>query len=247
MFKSPREMVLALATGNVTTANGKRCAYELAQSVELRCKGSQHSPMQRSRAVQARIFWEQSDGSIAVYNKLIIDSKNRLSDSMKQVMLYREVLSFWKFVPHSVETKKLWWCVKNKKTLIRELRTQSQPQDTEESTSCEVKSLKSQSKQAVANRCEFCETWLCGGSKCRISCQLKKVLSSETGILEQTLTLCPRCATFMRSQNAADIARAELVEMEQTSYGSAASFMKSSTTREDDTLSLASYTSTDSS
>ncbi|CAI5736170.1 unnamed protein product [Peronospora destructor] len=96
VFKSPREMVMAFATGGITTANGKRYAYEMAQSVELRCKGAPNSLILRSRAVQARIFWEQRDGSIAVYSKLILDVKNCLSDSMKRIMLCRTVMEFWK-------------------------------------------------------------------------------------------------------------------------------------------------------
>ncbi|POM75479.1 Hypothetical protein PHPALM_7414 [Phytophthora palmivora] len=239
MFKGPREMSLVLASGVVTTKKGRRYGYEMAQSICLRNQGQRNS-LPRSRALQARVFWEQHDGSIAVYNKLIIDAKNRLSDSMKQGMLSRAVLNFWKFVPRSLETKKLWWCVKNKKSLIHELRKHHQSECTKESTGCEAKAVKNQSKQTVANQCEFCATWLCGGSKCRISCQLKMVLTSETGFLEQTLTLCPRCAVFVRNRNAIDIARADLVEMEQTSFGSAASFTKLSTAREDDTFSSAS-------
>ncbi|OWZ05225.1 hypothetical protein PHMEG_00022726 [Phytophthora megakarya] len=244
MFKGPREMILILATGEFNTTEGKRVGYEMAQSVPLGHQGKR-DPLPRSHALQARIFWEQPDGSVAVYNKLIIDSKNRLSDSMKQSMLSRTVLGFWKFVPRFLETKKLWWCVKNKNTLIHEFQKHYQSEDTTESSGCEVKSMKSQNKQTVQNKqivskqCEFCETRLGGGSKCRVSSQLKMILSSETGFLEQTLTLCPHCAVFVRNRKSADIARAELVEMEQTSFGSAASFTKS-TAREDDTFSSAS-------
>ncbi|KAG3200333.1 hypothetical protein PC128_g4662 [Phytophthora cactorum] len=242
MFKSPREMVLTLATGKITALNGKRCGYEMAQSIPLRSQGT-HAPMPQLRALQARIFWEQPDGSIGVYTKLIVDAKYRLSDSVKQLMLCRAVLSFWKFVPRSLETKKLWWCVKNKKALIHKLRTYSQSGGSEESANCELKSPKFRSKETVSNPCEFCDAWLCGGSKCRISCQLKMVLSSETGFLEQTLTLCPHCAAFVRSRNSAAIARATLLEMEQSSFGSASSFTKA-LAREDDTFSSASTDST---
>ncbi|KAL3672691.1 hypothetical protein V7S43_001985 [Phytophthora oleae] len=231
MFKGPREMLLAIGTGKVTTASGKQYGYEMTQSVSV-CSHSQHPPMPRSRALQARIFWGKSDGSIAVYNKLIVDAKNRLSDSVKQLMLCRAVLGFWKFVPRSLETKKLWWCLKNKKTLILS-------HQMEESTGCTVKSQKPH-KQSVSNQCEFCQTFLCGGSKCRTSCQLKLVLSSETGFLEQRLTLCPRCATFVRSRDSTEIARAALVEMEQSSFGSVSSFTKTWSTRDEDTFSSAS-------
>ncbi|ETI40820.1 hypothetical protein L915_13521 [Phytophthora nicotianae] len=240
MFKSPREMVLTLATGKITALDRKRCGYELAQSVPLRSQGTR-APMPQLRAVQARIFWEQPDGSIGVYSKLIVDAKYRLSDSVKQQMLCRAVLGFWKFVPRSLETKKLWWCVKNKKALMHKLRAYSHSEETVE---CELKPLTPRSKQIVANQCEFCDTWLCGGSKCRVSCQLKMVLSSETGFLEQTLALCPRCAAFVRSRDSAAIARAALLEMEQSSFGSASSFTKA-VAREDDTLSSASTESTE--
>ncbi|KAF4135148.1 hypothetical protein GN958_ATG15642 [Phytophthora infestans] len=242
MFKGPRQMVLTIATGKLIALNGKRCAYEMAQSISLRSQG-QHTPMPQLRAVQARIFWEQPDGSIAVYNKLIVDAKYRLSDSVKQLMLCRAVLGFWKYVPRSLETKKLWWCVKNKKALTHELRTYSRSEKYEGSASCEITTLKPQSKQTVTNQCEFCDTWLCGGSKSRTPCHLKMVLSCETGFLEQTLMLCPPCAAFVRSRSSAAIARAALLEVEQSSFGSASSFTKASS-REDDTFSTASTEST---
>ncbi|KAG1706875.1 hypothetical protein DVH05_027724 [Phytophthora capsici] len=227
MFKGPREMVLAIGTGKFTTPSGKLYGYEMVQSVSLRS----HSQMPRSRVLQARVFWGQPDGSISVYNKLIVDAKSRLSDSVKQLMLCRAVVGFWKFVPRSLETKKLWWCLKNKKTLILNLQ--------EESTGCAVQSQPH--KQSVSNRCEFCDTFLCGGSKCRTSCQLKLVLSGETGFLEQRLTLCPRCALFVRSRDSAEIARAALVDTEQSSFGSLSSFTKTySTTGDEDSFSSAS-------
>ncbi|KAG7388126.1 hypothetical protein PHYPSEUDO_013086 [Phytophthora pseudosyringae] len=238
MFKSPREMVLTFGTGEITSPNGKRCGYEVVQSISLR-NHSRHASMPRSQALQARLFWGQPDGSIAVYNKLVVDAKSRLSDSVKQLTLCRAVLGFWKLVPRSLETKKLWWCVKNKTTLMHNLvRSHSQSEAAEESAGCAVKR-----PHTVANQCEFCETRLCGGSKCRTSCQLKMVLSSDNGFLEQTLTLCLRCAAFVRSRNAADIARAQLLEMHQSSFGSASSFTKMST-REEDTFSSASTEST---
>uniref|UniRef100_M4BJY3 Uncharacterized protein n=1 Tax=Hyaloperonospora arabidopsidis (strain Emoy2) TaxID=559515 RepID=M4BJY3_HYAAE len=246
MFKSPREMILAIATGYTTTAGGKACAYELIQSVELPCKESRNNTlMSRSRALQARLFWTQDDGSIAVYCKLVVDAKNCLSDVVKQGTLCQSVLRFWKFVPRSLETKKLWWCVKNKRRLIQELRTTSPSQCAEKVVTCAAKSLKLQSKRGGVTRCEFCEKELCGDPKCRRSCQLKMILSSRTGILEQMLTLCLRCATFVRNQKAADIARAQLVELDQTSYCSGASFTKVSSARNEEGSSLTSHGSTE--
>ncbi|CAI5715804.1 unnamed protein product [Hyaloperonospora brassicae] len=247
MFKSPREMILAIATGYTTSASGKPCAYELAQSVELPCTGARDRLMSRSRVLQARLFWEQPDGSIAVYCKLVVDARNCLSDAVKQTTLCQSVLRFWKFVPRSLETKKLWWCVKNKRRLIHELRTNAQAQGAETFATCQVKSLRSHcSKAGAAPRCEFCDKELCDDPKCRQSCQLKMILSSNTGILEQMLTLCLRCAVFVRNQNAADIARAQLVEMDQTSYGSGASFTKVAPAWNEDDSSLASRASTES-
>ncbi|CEG38512.1 uncharacterized protein PHALS_08581 [Plasmopara halstedii] len=219
IFQSPKEMVVVFATGEITALNGKRCGYEMVQSVTLQSQ-SQRAQMPQSRALQARIFWEQPDGSIGVYNKFVVDAKYRLSDSVKQLMLCRVVMGFWKYVPRSLETKKLWWCVKNKKELINNLRTYSISKD-EESKSCEKKVQISDDKPHARNRCEFCETGLCGGSKCRVSCQFTMYLSSDTGFLEQTLMLCLRCAAFVRSQNSGAIARATLEDLEQSSFGSA--------------------------
>ncbi|KAG6595926.1 uncharacterized protein IUM83_14645 [Phytophthora cinnamomi] len=229
MFVGPQEMVLAVATGKVVSESGRCYGYEMVQSVSLRSKDPQRASMLRAQILQARLFWEQPDGSVGVYNKLILDSKNRLADSVKQGTLCRAVVAFWKFVPRCVEMKKLRWCVRNKKTLIREL--QPQPQDADESSNCvgcAVMPIKCRSKQTAENQCEFCERWLCGSSSCRSSCQLKLIIRSESGMYEQTLMLCPRCIAFVGNRNAADIAFGDLLEAQQPPYGSAASFTKTS-------------------
>ncbi|KAE9353863.1 hypothetical protein PF008_g4789 [Phytophthora fragariae] len=242
MFVGPCEMVLAVATGKVISDSGRCYGYEMVQSVAVRCKDPQRASMMRSQLLQARLFWEQPDGSVGVYNKLVLDSKNRLADSVKQGTLCRAVVAFWKFVPRCVEMKKLRWCVRNKKSLIRELQPQPQPQDTEEESNvrcagCAVMSLDFRSEQSVENRCEFCERWLCGSPSCRPSCQLKLIIRSESGMYEQKLMLCPRCIAFVRNQNAADIALADLLEAQQPSYGSAASFTKTSADWDEDSFS----------
>ncbi|KAI9916642.1 hypothetical protein PsorP6_016880 [Peronosclerospora sorghi] len=210
MFSSPREMVLAVATGFSTTKNGKRCAYEVAQSVDLSCLKSTKS-IPRVHARQSQIFWEQRDGSIAVYSKVTTDAKNHFPDSFNQLLLCRTSREFWKFVPRSFETKKLWWCVKNKTHLMEKLGTSSQSRTA---ASC---ALTDQSKQSERAVCEFCNLRLCGVSKCQIFCQLEMILSCETGFLQQRLNLCLRCATFVRNQSSTDIARAQLDDLEQTS------------------------------
>ncbi|EGZ09654.1 hypothetical protein PHYSODRAFT_263257 [Phytophthora sojae] len=246
MFVGPQEMVLAVATGKAVSDSGRCYGYEMVQSVTVRCKDPQRASMLRGRILQARLFWEEPDGSVGVYNKLILDSKNRLADSVKQGTLCRAVVAFWKFVPRCIEMKKLRWCVRNKKSLIREL--QSEPQDAEDSSSCagcEVPSLKFRSsytsKQSVENQCEFCERWLCGSSSCRPNCQLKLIIRSESGMYEQKLMLCPRCIACVGNQNAADIALADLQEAQQPSYASAPSFTKTSADWDGDSYSSTSY------
>ncbi|KAL4167713.1 hypothetical protein KRP22_013197 [Phytophthora ramorum] len=125
MFVGPREMVLAHASGEVASTNGRRCGYELIQSVVLRDKYPLSKSLPRSRMVKARVFYEQPDGSVVVYNKLIVDAKSRLPDAVKQGMLCRAIMTFWKFVPRSVEMKKLRWCIKNKKSFVRTLQASS--------------------------------------------------------------------------------------------------------------------------
>lgn len=223
IIQGPKEMVVVFGTGKITAMNGKRCGYEVMQSITLRDQ-TQQAPMSRSRALQARVFWEQPDGSVGVYVKLVVDAKYRFSDSFKQLMLCRLVVDFWKYVPRSLETKKLWWCVKNKKELVPNLRMYVAPKDVEKSNSCKMKELRSQSKPTARSRCEFCATELCGKSKCRVSCQLTMYLSSDTGFLEQTLRLCLRCTAFVRSRNSHTIARAVLNDLKQSSFGSAPSF-----------------------
>ncbi|GMF17194.1 unnamed protein product [Phytophthora lilii] len=239
MFKSPQEMVLACASGVVTSASGKRYGYEMVQSIPLHFKNSDNKSLPRTQVIQSKLFCEQPDGSVFVFNRMVVDAKTRLS-SLKQNMLCRASMSFWKFVPRSLETKKLWWCVRNKGTLIRGL-----PPSHEEP--CESVSCASNETEENS-RCEFCEAWLCGGFKCHKSRQLKMFLSSETGIYKQILTLCARCVEFVQSRDAADVARAELAEVQPTSYGSAASFTKAAVDLEGDTFSStsASYSSTES-
>ncbi|KAG7388125.1 hypothetical protein PHYPSEUDO_013085 [Phytophthora pseudosyringae] len=215
MFVGPREMVLACASGEITSANGNRCGYEMVQSVALRDTYARSSSLPRSQMIQARVFWEKPDRSVIIYSKFVVEAKNRLPDSVKQGTLCRAVMDFWKFLPRSFEVKKLRWCMRNRKTLARELQRSSQLLGC---AGCGIITQKSQSANAAGGpephtpgkQCELCSLWLCGASYCRPSCQLKMVYSSETKMYEQTLMVCPRCITFVRSQSAVHVARSEL-------------------------------------
>ncbi|KAG1706876.1 hypothetical protein DVH05_027725 [Phytophthora capsici] len=216
MFLGPREMVLARATGEINSANGTRCGYEMVQSVALRDTYAQSSSLPRSQMIQARVFWEKPDGSVVIYNKFVVDVKKHLPDSVKQGTLCRAVMDFWRFIPRSMDLKKLRWCMKNRKVLAREIQRSTQLLGC---AGCGVITQKSiaegAGKAQPGKQCELCNLWLCGASYCRSSCQLKMVCSSETKMYEQTMMVCPRCISLVRSQSAANVARAELKE---TSY-----------------------------
>ncbi|EEY69763.1 uncharacterized protein PITG_06251 [Phytophthora infestans T30-4] len=203
MFVDPREMVLTLATGEVVTANGRRYGYEIFLSV-----------------LETRVFWEQPDGSVGIYSKLIVDIRSHLPESIKQGMLCRGVMRFWKFIPRCIETKKLRWCLKHKKVLIREL--QSQPQVMGGPASCggcgvmTSKPVYGKPSKRDEIRCRLCDAWLCWKSSCRASCQVTAVVSERKNICEKEIALCPRCIIFVQHQRAATIARSDLAETLQT-------------------------------
>ncbi|KAG6595927.1 uncharacterized protein IUM83_14644 [Phytophthora cinnamomi] len=140
MFVEPREMVLALATGEVVTANGRRFGYEIVLSVPL----MKNSTMARTQVAETRVFWEQPDGSVGIYGKLIVDIRSRLPEAVKQAMLCRGVMRFWKFIPRSVETKKLRWCLKHRKALVRDIRPQSLVVGPVKCGGCSIRTLKPQ-------------------------------------------------------------------------------------------------------
>ncbi|RLN02080.1 hypothetical protein BBO99_00002779 [Phytophthora kernoviae] len=164
----PREFVLACATGEVTTENGERVGYEMLQSVSRQSQIANSTAMARSQIIQARVFWEQPDGSVLVYNKVIVDAKNRVPDTLKQRMLCHSLQSFWKFVPRSVENKKLQWCLKHKKTLIHELQPWSQGmiRDSLSCAGCGLVAPRPQTKKVSTNQCELCDAWLCSDALC---------------------------------------------------------------------------------
>ncbi|OWZ10967.1 hypothetical protein PHMEG_00016083, partial [Phytophthora megakarya] len=216
MFMGPRELVVACATGEVNSANNNRCGYEIIQSVALRDTYAQSSSLPRTQMIQARIFWEKPDGSVVMYSKFVVEAKNHLPDSVKQGTLCRAVMDFWKFIPRSMDLKKLRWCIKNRKSLVQEFQCSIQLLGC---AGCGVITQKSQSansgnsENVPGKKCELCNLWLCGASYCRTSCQLKMVCCSETKMYEQTLMVCPRCISFVRSQSAINVARSELAEM----------------------------------
>ncbi|KAE8913655.1 hypothetical protein PF002_g6310 [Phytophthora fragariae] len=209
MFVDPREMVLVLATGEVVTANGRRFGYEIILSVPLL-----KSAMTRTQVVETRVFWEQNDGSVGMYSKLIVDIRTRLPESVKQAMLCRGVMRFWKFIPRSVETKNLRWCLKRRKALVRDIRPPYQVTGPVRCGGCSFSTLKPQdgsSRRRNQNRCELCEVWLCSKSSCRSACQMTAVVRDEANICQKDIAVCPRCRAFVRSQSAANIARSELL------------------------------------
>ncbi|KAL4147551.1 hypothetical protein PRNP1_011307 [Phytophthora ramorum] len=226
MFVGPREMVIAFATGEVVTANGQRFGYEFILSVPLLKKNANESELPRTQMLETRVFWERPDGSVGMYSKLIVDIRNRLPESMKQGMLCRGVMRFWKFIPRCVETKKLRWCLKYKKALSCVLQNQPQVLGGPASCGgCGARTLKFANtgdgnlKKRGGNRCELCDVWLCLKSSCRASCQVTVVLSHGTDIFEKEIALCPRCISFSGNQSAANIARSELLETRHVSRG----------------------------
>ncbi|KAG7388127.1 hypothetical protein PHYPSEUDO_013087 [Phytophthora pseudosyringae] len=217
MFVDPREMVLTLATGEVVTANGRRFGYEILLSVPVgHNKDSTKRPLARTQMLETRVFWEQPDGSVGIYSKLIVDIRNRLPESIKQGMLCRGVIRFWKFIPRCIETKKLRWCFKYKKALLRDL--QSQPQVMGGPASCggcgamTSKSASAKPSKRDENRCRLCDAWLCWKSSCRASCQVTAMVREGSTFCEKEVALCPRCIIFAENQSAATIARSELVD-----------------------------------
>ncbi|ETL87653.1 hypothetical protein L917_13226 [Phytophthora nicotianae] len=214
MFVDPREMVLTLATGEVITANGRRYGYEIFLSVPVGHDNKR--PLARTQVLETRVFWEQPDGSVGIYSKLIVDIRSRLPESIKQGMLCRGVMRFWKFIPRCIETKKLRWCLKRKKVLIREL--QSQPQVMGGPASCggcgvmTSKTVNGKPSKREEVRCRLCDAWLCWKSSCRASCQVTAAVSEGKNICENEIALCPRCIIFVQNQSAATIARSELME-----------------------------------
>ncbi|KAG3112987.1 hypothetical protein PI124_g7292 [Phytophthora idaei] len=222
MFVGPREMVLACATGEITSANGNRYGYEMLQSVALPHTYAQSTSLLRSQTIQARVFWEKPDGSVIMYTKFVVDAKTRLPDSVKHGTVCRAVMDFWKFIPRAIDLKKLRWCMKNRKALVHELQRSSQLYGC---AGCGVITQKSQmansggpENRTPGKQCELCSMWLCGASYCRSACQLKMVCSSETKMYEQTLMVCPRCISFVRSQSAVNVARSELSELQSSRH-----------------------------
>ncbi|KAJ8577022.1 hypothetical protein ON010_g2186 [Phytophthora cinnamomi] len=222
MFLGPRETVLAFATGEVVSSNGKRIGYEIIQSVSLEQTYPRSASLPRSHMIKARVFWEQPDGSVGIYSKLVVDVKSHLPDSVKLGTVCRAAMCLWKFVPRSIEIKKLRWCLKNRKVMTRELQRDSRR------LGCAACGVITQQSQAVnkggakndspRNRCEFCEAWLCGMAYCRASCQIKMINCSETKIYEQAVLVCPRCILFVRSMPASGIVRSELLEAQKHSH-----------------------------
>ncbi|CAI5715799.1 unnamed protein product [Hyaloperonospora brassicae] len=221
MFVGPREMVLTLATGEVVTANGRRFGYEIVLSVPV-CR--KHA-MARTQVLETRVFWEQPDGTVGMYSKLIVDIRNRLPESVKLGMLCRGVLRFWKFIPRCIATKKLRWCLKYKRVLFPDVPSRLQVMGggggggSVRSTcgGCGANPLTlvdavSPRKKGDENRCGLCDVWLCWKSACRTACQVMAVVSEGPLVCEKELALCPRCIAFAANVSAVTVARSELFD-----------------------------------
>ncbi|GMF28007.1 unnamed protein product [Phytophthora fragariaefolia] len=220
LLAGPREMVVAFGTGEVVSSSGKRIGYEVMQTVSLDQTFPRSPALPRTQMIRARVFWEQADGTVGMYGKTFADGISPIPDSVTQGMYCKAAMCIWKFVPLTLEVKKLRWCLKNRKAITPVLQCVSPAIGC---AACGVVKQKSQSvnagggKKKSKNHCEFCEAWLCGTSYCRTNCQVKMVSCSETKVYEQTLMVCPRCMAFVRNIPAMDIARFEVSEAEKNS------------------------------
>ncbi|CAI5708544.1 unnamed protein product [Peronospora effusa] len=210
MFISPREMVLMIATGDVVTANGRRFGYEILLSVPI-CRGS---GMTRTQVLETRVFWDHPDGTVGMYIKHTIDIKAHFPESVKIGIICHEFMRFWKFIPRSITTKKLRWCLKYKRILSCGLQSQFQVMGG--SVSCggcgtyAPKLVNGKPRKNDGYRCTLCDVWLCWKSSCRTSCQVTAALGEGSSVGEKELALCPRCILFAQNASAVNIACSEL-------------------------------------
>ncbi|EGZ09656.1 hypothetical protein PHYSODRAFT_444585, partial [Phytophthora sojae] len=82
----PQEYVLVTATGEVFTSCGEHLGYEITQSVSM-SRWPVNGSAVRKQVLQARVLRELPDGSVGVYCKIVVDSRNFMPDTVVQASL----------------------------------------------------------------------------------------------------------------------------------------------------------------
>ncbi|KAJ8574926.1 hypothetical protein ON010_g4288 [Phytophthora cinnamomi] len=111
-LQRPQEYVLVTATGEVFTSCGEHLGYEITQSVAM-SRWPEKNSVVRKQILQARVLRELPDGSVGVYQKIVVDSRNFMPDAVVQASLWRTILDFWGMAPRCAEAKKLCYCVEH--------------------------------------------------------------------------------------------------------------------------------------
>ncbi|KAE9022353.1 hypothetical protein PF005_g5570 [Phytophthora fragariae] len=117
----PQEYVLVTATGEVFTSCGEHLGYEITQSVSM-SRWPVKSSAERKQVLQARVLRELPDGSVGVYHKIVVDSRNFIPDTVVQTSLWHAIRNFWKMTPRCAEAKKLCYCVEHSRDFNRSAR-----------------------------------------------------------------------------------------------------------------------------
>lgn len=129
----PQEYVLVTATGEVFTSCGEHLGYEITQSVSM-SRWPVNGSAVRKQVLQARVLRELPDGSVGVYCKIVVDSRNFMPDTVVQASLWHSIQDFWTMAPRCAEAKKLCYCVEHSREF--NLPAQQSPCNSADSFAC---------------------------------------------------------------------------------------------------------------
>ncbi|KAG7388124.1 hypothetical protein PHYPSEUDO_013084 [Phytophthora pseudosyringae] len=225
-FHRPHEFVLVSATGEVHTSCGEHLGYEVCQSVSM-SRWPVNSTATRKQLIQARVLRELPDGSVGVYYKVIVDSRNLTPDYVVQASLWHAVQDFWKTTPRCADAKKLCYCVEHRHTMRLSARHSPCGSTCGVCGSPLVKGRRGSlggiatsilhgatgSAFSLAYRCALCSASVCSKSRCCSMRQLVRIDRSSLDTNRQTVAICTCCAEAIRSENSTEIARRGLQEV----------------------------------
>ncbi|KAE9330758.1 hypothetical protein PF008_g15656 [Phytophthora fragariae] len=210
----PRDFVLLLASGVITTAAGERIGYDLLQQAPLPQCGPLPKPMIRGKYVFGALYRQLEDGTVDVYVQQYLEAMGNIFDSYAISAAWQGILGFFS-APVLAEHKKLQWCIAHMKSARRRGLTND---SLGYSRSCSLCSMTFgrvvRTRKSDRRACVLCLAPVCPNCREERVYKVverhprKKVLATR----KKEVFVCRPCLEFVQRHKPVDIARYSINE-----------------------------------
>ncbi|KAL3673178.1 hypothetical protein V7S43_002470 [Phytophthora oleae] len=209
MVVRPRDFIILTATGVVSRPNGERIGYEVVQSIDLPQCPELPKPMMRSKLMYGAIYRQFDNGTVDVYIQIYVEAQGRIMDKLVIAAMWESTLGFWN-APQLSQTKKLKWCINNKKQQEQaSVLARNGEVEAKHCENCLTKRSMISRRRSFhlndGNTCAICATPLC--SSCRVKKTLRVPGEHRAKLQGMDVVVCQACVHFAEKQCTVSIAQ----------------------------------------